>query len=162
MSNLVEAELIEEGSKIHEERAQTKPVKVFVIKAELADDGVFTTMFYELCQVGRKKNQKVLYRGVNEYIDRMKEVLPYCGETLEDFCQHLAVDNQVIDVQESKRIGEINITVWSDSYIQKQYVELVQADRGAPVKSVVEGSDFTYAMRQLVGSGATDALKLLK
>jgi hypothetical protein len=155
-----EVELIENGVSIDTEKVK-KPTKVFLVKSELADDGVFTTMFYEFCQIGRKKQQKVLYRSVDEYISRIKDLLPYCGDQLEEYLKHLANDNQVIDSEGAKRIGEMNITVWSDAYIQKQFIEVCQSDRGAPTKSVVELFDFKQAMEAQVGSGAESALKLL-
>lgn len=157
----VEAELIEEGETIASEKV-TKPTRVFMVKSELYCDSITTNLFYEFCQIGRKKNQKVLYRNVDDFIARVKLVLPYSGERIENYCRALAKDNQVIDTQEASRIGEMTVTLWSDNYLQKGFTELIKGERGSPVKSALEAQDFCDSMKAQIGSGASNLVKLLK
>lgn len=160
-TEVMEAELIESGGRIDSEQAAKKPVKCFIVQSIVYSDGVTTTLFYELCQVGRKKNQKVLYRKANDFLSRVELVLPYCATQIKDFCETVDDDNRVIDMQESERIAEMEITLWSDAYCQKKYTEIVKGDRGSPQKSIVSQVEFIDSLKQQVGSAGSDLVKLL-
>jgi hypothetical protein len=158
----VEAEMIEGGVAIATEKVK-KPVKTHSVLVDVWDDGTLSPLFVEFANIGRRKNQKIIHQSAESFLKSIKAELPQAHDELEQFVETIEPEMGIEDAEECNKIGLMELTVWSDGGIEKEFQEIVRGTgRGAPKKWRQEFPDFQHAMGQQIGTAVTDVTKLLQ
>lgn len=150
--------------KVEERKDKIKPTKLYSIVATVWNDGILSGSLISYETFGRSKGQKVLYTGDDagvDFLSAIRSVVPSAVPTVEGIVTQIEKDAEHEDATDCEKVGKVNISIFSDGFIDVDMSELVTGPRGAPKAWRLQPKEFIDAMGALVGNGGLASFKQL-
>jgi hypothetical protein len=134
-----------------QQRKEAKPKKLFTINATIFDDGIISGLCIEYRDLGRLKNQKCIVPGFDDFISSVRSLIPSSLPLVEPLAQQIFDDVEVQDTEHCEKIGRVVIDIYNDGYVDSDFGEIMQGQRGAPKTWRLEPRDFVDMVEARVG-----------
>jgi hypothetical protein len=134
-----------------QQRKEAKPKKVFTINAIVYDDGIVSGTCIEYRDLGRLKNQKCIVPDHEEFMSCVRSLVPSSVDTIERLSQQIFDDIDVHDTELCEKIGRVVVDIYNDGYIDCDFGEVIQGQRGAPKTWRLTPNSFFDAVESRVG-----------
>jgi hypothetical protein len=139
------------SDKVEERKEKVKPTKLFTITTFVYDDGVLSGYGTEYRNMGRLKNQKLIFPGKEELVSSIRSMIPSAFPTVEPLIDAIYADVGIEDSEGSEKFGKATIDIYSDGFIDCDFSEIIKGSRGAPKAWRLPARDFVSAIANRLG-----------
>lgn len=120
------------SDKLEERKEKIKPKKLFSVVVNIYDDGVLSGYGVEYRNVGRLKNQKLIFPAKDEFLSTVRSILPSAVKTIEPVLQAVYGDIDCEDTDGCEKVAKTVVDIYSDGFIDCDFSEIIKGSRGAP------------------------------
>jgi hypothetical protein len=136
---------------VEERQEKIKPTKLFSIVAFVFDDGVISGYGTEFRNMGRLKNQKLIFPAKEELISSIRSIVPSTYPVVESLIDGIYADIGIEDNEGNEKFGKVTVDIYSDGFVDCDFSEIVKGPRGAPKAWRLPANDFISAISNRVG-----------
>jgi len=117
------------SNNIEKRKEKVKPTKLFSIIAVIYDDGTTAGYGVEYKDMGRLKNQKLIFPCRDECLSSIRSIIPSAIPPIEELVNLIYDDLKYTD-SGNEKTASINIDIYSDGFITTDFGEYIKGARG--------------------------------
>ncbi len=136
---------------VEERKEKVKPTKLFTITAFVFDDGLISGYAMEYRNMGRLKNQKLIFPAKEEAISSIRSIIPSAYPIVEKLIDTIYADIGVEDSEGSEKFGKTTVDIYSDGFVDCDFAEILKGSRGAPKAWRLPAHDFVRSIENRLG-----------
>lgn len=137
--------------KVQKRKDKLKPKKLFSINSVVYDDGIICGVCIEYRDLGRLKNQKVVVPSEDDFISSVRSILPSSLGYIRKLVNMIFTDVDNHDVDGASKIARVTVDIYSDGFVDADFGEIVQGQRGAPKTWRLAPNEFYQYIESRVG-----------